>query len=80
MGYESWLERDHVMLLDFDPTVTGIASQPFWLFWATEDGKSRSNAPDYFVRRRNGTGVIVDCRPWSAPREDLARKRSGVIR
>ncbi|WP_245714634.1 hypothetical protein [Micromonospora inyonensis] len=29
VGYESWLERDHVMLLDFDPAVVGIASQPF---------------------------------------------------
>ena len=26
VGYESWLERDHVMLLDFDPRVTAIAS------------------------------------------------------
>src|SRR4051812_28633615 len=31
VGYESWLERDHLMLLDFDPEVVGIASQPFWL-------------------------------------------------
>jgi hypothetical protein len=29
VGYESWLERDHVMALDFDPSVVGIASQPF---------------------------------------------------
>lgn len=29
VGYESWLERDHLMLRDFDPTVVGIASQPF---------------------------------------------------
>ncbi|WP_426514668.1 TnsA-like heteromeric transposase endonuclease subunit [Dactylosporangium sp. McL0621] len=33
VGYESWLERDHVMALDFDPSVVGIASQPFWLSW-----------------------------------------------
>ena len=25
VGYESWLERDHAMLLDFDPEVTGFA-------------------------------------------------------
>jgi len=23
----------HVMLMDFDPGITGIASQPFWLHW-----------------------------------------------
>jgi hypothetical protein len=63
VGYESWLERDHLMLLDFDPEVVGIASQPFWLFWAAEDGKVRSHAPDYFARRGDGAGVVVDCRP-----------------
>jgi hypothetical protein len=32
VGYESWLERDQVMWLDWDRTVTGIASQPFRLW------------------------------------------------
>ena len=31
VGYESWLERDQVMWLDWDQAVTGIASQPFRL-------------------------------------------------
>jgi hypothetical protein len=35
VGYELWLERDHVMLLDFDRDMVGIASQPFWLLWTT---------------------------------------------
>ncbi len=26
VGYESWLERDHLMLLDFDPDVVGVAA------------------------------------------------------
>ncbi|MGH3399644.1 MAG: hypothetical protein ACRDPO_33665 [Streptosporangiaceae bacterium] len=39
VGYESWLERDHMMLLDFDPAVTAIAAQPFWLRWRAEDGR-----------------------------------------
>ncbi|MFE7427359.1 TnsA-like heteromeric transposase endonuclease subunit [Streptomyces sp. NPDC057545] len=63
IGYESWLERDHVMLLDFEPSVVGISSQPFWLFWRSDAGKGISHAPDYFARRENGTGVVVDCRP-----------------
>ena len=40
------MERDHVMALDFDPTVVGIASQPFWLSWRDEAGKLISHAPD----------------------------------
>ena len=39
VGFESWLERDHVMLMDFDPGITGIASQPFWLYWQDGDGR-----------------------------------------
>ncbi|SCG61068.1 hypothetical protein GA0070560_115128 [Micromonospora halophytica] len=62
VGYESWLERDHLMLLDFDPAVVGIASQPFWLFW-DEEGRRRSHAPDYFARLVDGCAVVVDCRP-----------------
>ena len=45
VGFESWMERDHVMALDFDPTVVGIASQPFWLSWRDEAGKLISHAP-----------------------------------
>jgi len=51
------------MLLDFDPLMTGFASQPFWLFW-TQGRRDRSHAPDFFfARRADGTGVVVDVRP-----------------
>ena len=30
-GFESWLAHDHLLPLDFDPSVLGIVSQPFWL-------------------------------------------------
>ncbi|MEN3320482.1 MAG: hypothetical protein V7643_3884 [Mycobacterium sp.] len=51
------------MALDFDPTVVGIASQPFWLSWRDDAGKLISHAPDFFARRADGTSVVVDCRP-----------------
>ncbi|MGO4649338.1 TnsA-like heteromeric transposase endonuclease subunit [Nocardia sp. 2YAB30] len=64
VGYESWLERDHVMTLDFDPNVVGISSQPFWLFWPHEKpGRFRSHAPDYFARLADGSAMVMDCRP-----------------
>jgi len=72
LGYESWLERDHVMWLDFDPAVVGIASQPFRLSWTTVEGRVRSHVPDYFARRADGSAV-VDCRPVERrPARDLA--------
>ncbi|WP_131784540.1 TnsA-like heteromeric transposase endonuclease subunit [Protofrankia symbiont of Coriaria ruscifolia] len=62
--FESWLERDHAMLLDFDPLVVGFASQPFWLRWRdSAPGGARSHAPDYFARATDGSGLVVDCRP-----------------
>src|SRR5215813_5165886 len=39
IGYESWLERDQLMSLDWDRAVTGTASQPFRLRWTTEEGE-----------------------------------------
>ncbi|MFF4410049.1 TnsA-like heteromeric transposase endonuclease subunit [Streptomyces sp. NPDC001667] len=63
VGYESWLERDRLMLLDFDPLVTDMSSQPFRLSWAGPDGKRVRHTPDYFVRRADGTALVVDVRP-----------------
>ncbi|MGW7005561.1 TnsA-like heteromeric transposase endonuclease subunit [Streptomyces sp. NPDC054933] len=63
IGYESWLERDHLMLLDFDPAVVGLSSQPFCLFWSAANGKPVSHAPDYFARREDGSAIVIDCRP-----------------
>jgi TnsA-like endonuclease N terminal len=63
VGYESWLERDHLMWLDYDPDVVAIASQPFWLYWTTAEGTARAHAPDFFARRADGSAVVIDCRP-----------------
>jgi hypothetical protein len=62
VGYESWLERDHVMALDFDRAVTGVSSQPFTLSWGGR-GRRVSHTPDFFARLADGSGVVVDVRP-----------------
>jgi len=63
VGYESWLERDHVMLPDFDPQVAVIAAQPFWLHWRDGGGRSRRHAPDLSARMADDSGVVIDVRP-----------------
>ncbi len=74
VGFESWLERDHVMLLDFDPQVVGIAAQPFWLSWPNEAGVRTSHAPDFFARRADGSALVIDCRPLERRRaQDMAK-------
>lgn len=62
VGYESWVERDVAMMLDFDPAVTCFSSQPFWLYWLDEKGQRR-HAPDFFARLADGGGVVVNVRP-----------------
>ncbi|MFD7136529.1 TnsA-like heteromeric transposase endonuclease subunit [Streptomyces sp. NPDC059894] len=69
VGYESWLERDRLILLDRDPQVRAISSQPFWLHW--HDGRrQRRHAPDYFVRLAAGQARVVDVRAA----EDMDRR------
>ena len=62
VGFESWVERDHLVALDFDPAVTAVASQPFWLLWRAGD-KMRRHAPDFFARLAGGGALVVDSRP-----------------
>lgn len=62
VGYESWVERDVAMMLDFDSAVVAFASQPFWLCWRGESGERR-HAPDFFARLADGGGVVVDVCP-----------------
>jgi hypothetical protein len=62
VGFESWVERDHLVALDFDAAVVAIASQPFWLLWPVA-GKIRRHAPDFFARLADGGVLVVDSRP-----------------
>jgi hypothetical protein len=34
-----------------------------WLHWVSESGQPRRHAPDFFVRRTDGTGMLIDVRP-----------------
>jgi hypothetical protein len=62
VGYESWVERDVLMSLDADPGVEAVSSKPMWLHWVSESGKATRHAPDFFVRRADGSGVLIDVR------------------
>lgn len=64
--FESLYERAAVMRLDRDREVVGIAAQPMWIHWAL-GGK---HAPDYFVRYRDGRGVLIDVKPDVNIRDD----------
>ncbi|MFE9258663.1 TnsA-like heteromeric transposase endonuclease subunit [Streptomyces sp. NPDC006879] len=71
VGYESWVERDAAMALDFDPSVVALASQPFCLSW-WDGERDRQHTPDYFAWLADGTGVVVDVRPEGLVDEEAA--------
>jgi hypothetical protein len=62
VGFESWVERDAVMLLDFDPDVVAVSSQPFCLRWGDQPG-ARRHVPDFFARLADGSAVVIDVLP-----------------
>ncbi len=62
VGFESWVERDAVMLLDFDPDVIAVSSQPFCLTWADRP-RARRHVPDFFARLADGSALVIDVRP-----------------
>lgn len=63
-GYESLLERDRLLMADFDPAVQWMACQPLWL--RGPDGSAfRRHVPDILLEHRDGRYTVVDVKaPW----------------
>lgn len=60
MHYGSAAMRLHVMLLDRDPRVSGLAARPLELRWREPSGV-RAHAPQLMLRLAGGQGVLADC-------------------
>ncbi|MFJ3498834.1 TnsA-like heteromeric transposase endonuclease subunit [Streptomyces sp. NPDC086091] len=58
--YGSAAMRLHVMLLDRDPRVSGLAARPLELRWC-EPGGVRAHTPQLMLRLADGQGVLADC-------------------
>jgi hypothetical protein len=55
--WESLLERDYIVLLEFDPDVVTYDEQPFRIHYSFE-GRIRHYTPDFFVERKNKWQVV----------------------
>lgn len=58
--YESLLEREFLMWADFDSSITAFSWQPFVLKWPRGTKGHRGHVPDFFCRKANGDGLVVD--------------------
>lgn len=70
--YESLLERDRLLLADFDPAVRWVACQSFWL--RGPDGSAfRQHVPDVLLEHRDGGYSVVDVKaPWFLEKPEVA--------
>ncbi|MFL0564624.1 TnsA-like heteromeric transposase endonuclease subunit [Microbacterium sp. 179-I 1D1 NHS] len=58
--FESLYEKTALSVLDRDPAVADIATQPFKLRWGR---LGMTHFPDFLIRRSDGSRLIVDVRP-----------------
>jgi hypothetical protein len=84
VAFRSWIARDRLIALDFDPVITAMAYRPLSLRWRA-DGVDHRYAPDYFVRRQDGTAELIDVRAGHAdvempPVAAAALERTGWAR
>jgi hypothetical protein len=60
--FESRFEMTALMSLDFRGDAARVSSNPFWLLWPPDVPQKR-HAPDFFVRRKDGSVLVVDVKP-----------------
>lgn len=68
--YESSLERDMLVTLDADVTITEVVEQPFSIPYIGLRGRRTSYVPDYFAERRDGRSLVIEVKY----REELQRR------
>ena len=64
--YESSLERDLMILLNFDPLVYLYTPQPITISYKLPDGSWHKYTPDGLIEWHQDISVY-DTRPWSGP-------------
>jgi len=73
-GFESSLERDFLLLLDFDPAVARYEEQPVRIKYVDATGRRRTYTPDVLVYYHGDLAASADTRPLLCEvkyREDL---------
>lgn len=76
--FESSLERDHLLLLDFDPEVVNLREQPFTLRYLDE-GLQRKYTPDvqvdFLSRSGQSRTVVYEVKPLAVLKEEFQTLR-----
>lgn len=75
LPYESWLEARWLLLLDHDPRVVELMTQPLTVRGVDSEG-ALSHTPDIFVRLVNGRGKLIDVKSRDGHRSDDLPRRA----
>ncbi len=62
VGYESRLEHANLLVVDFDPQVRWILSQPF-LLEGDDRGTTRRHIPDFLIAHVDESVCVIDVKP-----------------
>lgn len=77
--WESSLERDFLMLLEFDPMVDAYHAQPEVLEWTDDTGNRRRSVPDVRISSCDGRERMVEVKYLrDAKRTAMRRKHAGM--
>lgn len=80
VAWESQLERDAIMLLEFSLEVVGFREQPVRVYF-DQDGERHQYIPDFEVDLADGRILHVEVKPESKLRKpDIARRFAATIR
>lgn len=79
VGFESRLELANLVLVDFDPTVEWILSQPFQME-GVDAGVRRRHVPDFLLRLSGGRLCLVDVKPADRLGNDKVQASLGWTR
>lgn len=71
--YESPLEHDFYVLLEFDPLVTGYEPQPVEIPYTKPNGRRGKYYPDTLVRVRWGRSLLYEVKPYIVLRDPTKR-------
>lgn len=71
--FESSLERDFLILLDFDLKVEDVHEQPFRIAYAGTNSRMHHYTPDFLVEYANGTRILYEVKYRTNLKEEWAK-------
>jgi len=75
VAFESSLERDFVILVDYDKQLKSIKSQPLTVKYKDSDGETKRYTPDYLIEYDRYTPILCEIKY----RQDLLEQKAEIL-